>query len=609
MIKHIFLIATVVVVIGLSALLFTLPTTDENQQSSANDEAATSSNNVLFSNVSVFTGTDLIENQYVLVKDGLVTAISDSSIDVTNDDNVQVVDGQGKTLLPGLLDSHTHSYGSGLNDGLRFGVTAHFDMFSMESTLAATRAKRDSLQATNESDLYSSGTMATVEGGHGTQFGFSIDTVDSVDEIESWVSLRKQAGADYIKLVYIPNQSRIPSLSRAWAQEVINQAHKQGLKALAHISTHQAAQDMIEDGINGLVHIFADKLASDELIDLALQNNVFIIPTLAVIASVDSTGYAQALATREGIEARLSSQQKSTLLASFGADIPGFEFALAKQNVKRFYDAGVTILAGSDSPNSGTAFGISLHHEVMLLAEAGLSNQQAISAATIVPADIFDVERGEVKVGSRADLVLIDGNPFAELDVLLNVDSVFKNGYQVDTSLASQSSKNEKLDDISLSNFDTQGLATLNGFTWAKSDDSMANGQSSARIELALDRQKQSTVLVVNAKVDATFAYPWAGAAVGDFMPPVQGFDINANSELMIDIKGTPGTYRIMAFDANAAGIPPTQTIEVNEQWQTITVALDDFAGFDPAAFSGFAIVAGPTVGEYEFSLDKVNLK
>jgi imidazolonepropionase-like amidohydrolase len=633
MIRYIFLVATMVVVTILVILITVLPSPSVTsnvlkinrpaiQPKSQTDaqEDAHRQNNIIFTHVNIFDGGNVTSNQTLVVSQGNIASITnaaDAKMSITQ--GYLTVDGSGLTLIPGIIDAHTHTYGNGLSDALRFGVTTHLDMFGTEETLSNTREARKALLPTSQADLYSAGTMATVEGGHGTQYGFKIDTIDSFDEIAKWVSLRKQAGSDYIKLVYMPYQHYMPSLNREFAKEVINQGHLQGMQVLAHISTHKAAQDMIEDGIDGLVHIFADKLASNELVALAKQNGVFIIPTLAVISAVDKRKLSQTLINNQDVSPFLSAQQKATLAADFGAKMPGFKYDIAQQNVKRFFDAGVPILSGSDAPNLGTAYGISALHEIVLLVAAGLSPQQALAAATKQPARLFSLSgRGVIAKGARADMLLIEGNPVTDITALYKIKSVYKNGFninrQVDSqSLAGTALTTNILGDFTKSNAALDAFDSTDNFSWSMSDDGMANGKSMANMAIVnmagANGDEKNGVLKVSASVNAGFPYPWAGAAVGDFTPPIQGKDLSTFTNIVFDVKGTKGVYRVMGFDTAAAGIPPAQSFTIGKQWQTITLPLSAFSGLNIKIVSGFAFVAGPTKGEFEFYLDNVRIE
>ncbi len=608
MIRYIFVLTTAILSVSLAILIFILPTPDTTQitTSTASNEAATinNTNSFLIQDARVFTGQKFIDNMSIRVVDGIITELLP---DIQPNQDETIIDTTGLTVLPALIDAHTHSYGDALDSAIRFGVSTHLDMFTDERDLLNTKAARQSLSNTSKTDLFSSGTLATVAGGHGTQFGFEIDTIDELAEVKLWIKDRINAGADYIKLVYMPYQSTFPSLDLAHASAIIDEAHAQGLQVYAHISSQQGASEMIEANIDGLVHIFADSVVTDELLELAVSKDIVIIPTLAVIASVEGQKQNLEIADNPLVKDLLSAQQKASLTSTFGVRIPGYQLDIAQQNVKRFFDAGVTILTGSDAPNSGTAFGVSTHHEMFLLVDAGLSPQDALATSTYLPASHFSLSgRGVIAPDARADLILVEGDLSNNIKDSLNISKVFKNGYLVNRQLNRNTSN--KPSSALLGDFETPALISIDGFSWSTSSDSLANGNSIA--EIAHDTSSQNTAfLAVKTTVKPGFPYPWAGAAVGDFVPPVEGIDISEYSEISFRVQGSPGKYRLMVFSSVAAGVPPTQSFEITEQWQTVTLSLSDFNGFDPTLFSGFAFVAGEQMGEFNFNLDDVVLQ
>lgn len=89
---------------------------------------------------------------------------------------LSVVSGEGRTLIPGLIDSHTHVFGDALRSALVFGVTTELDMFTNSEFAAVLRQREAAGQQSDVADLRSAGTLVTAPGGHGTQYGFPIPT-------------------------------------------------------------------------------------------------------------------------------------------------------------------------------------------------------------------------------------------------------------------------------------------------------------------------------------------------------------------------------------------------------------------------------------------------
>ncbi|HZJ08262.1 MAG TPA: hypothetical protein VFD39_01080, partial [Trueperaceae bacterium] len=224
---------------------------------------------IVFADVSVFDGEALLPPTDVLVEAGQITAVGD---DLEVPDDAQVIDGSGKTLLPGLIDAHVHTFTPAmLQQALVFGVTTVYDMFTDEAFAAQMRAEQAAGAANYRADTLSAGTLATAPGGHGTQFGIDIDTLTSPDQAEGWIEDRVAAGADYIKVVIeefaAMGQPPLPTLDAATVEAVIAAAHEHDLLTITHVQILAAAQAAVAAGSDGLAHMFSDAVPTPELID------------------------------------------------------------------------------------------------------------------------------------------------------------------------------------------------------------------------------------------------------------------------------------------------------------------------------------------------------
>lgn len=577
------LVGLVAILAALGGLIFLLP---EPERASVTRTGA----GLAVTNVTVFDGVQFLEDQTILIADG---RIADLGADVDPPQGAEVIDGAGLTALPGLIDAHTHTWGDGLEAALRFGVSAQLDMFTSPLMLPQTRANRADLSIHDQADLFSSGMLATVEGGHGTQYGLPMDPLSGPEQAPAWVAARKDEGSDYIKLVYIPGSPNLPSLDLETASAVIEAAHAEDLMAVAHIASLEAAREMVDAGIDGLVHIFADEPADTAFISAARQADVFVIPTLAVIASVAATGEGEALADDPRVRERLSASALRGLEGGFGMPpSPRFQYPLAEANVRALHEGGVVILAGSDAPNPGTAYGGSLHHELQLLTRAGLSPVEALHAATAGAADAFDLlERGRIEPGARADLVLIEGDPRRDIAATLSIAHIIRNGALTQSSADGSSAPapaGAALETADIADF----AAPTNGYAWVDTTDAMAGGNSEARSTL------QDEVLRTEIAVRTGFPFPWAGPGYFPASQAGSALNLSDTSVLVLRLRGAPGTYRVMFFNPGLTGAPPTVSIELDESWRTVRLDMNNVEGFDPAEFAGLAVVGGPAPGE-----------
>jgi imidazolonepropionase-like amidohydrolase len=158
---------------------------------------------LVFRNVDVFDGSRIIRRTTVLVHGGMIRGVG---ADFAIPPSTQVVDGQGKTLLPGLFDAHTHlggTYGEQfLQDALDFGITTELEMFGSAVSLAL-RKKMAGSGFTDIADFRTAGVGITVPHGHPTQMGGpSIPTLSPSDDVQAFVDARIAEGADYIKIIY-----------------------------------------------------------------------------------------------------------------------------------------------------------------------------------------------------------------------------------------------------------------------------------------------------------------------------------------------------------------------------------------------------------------------
>lgn len=383
-----------------------------------------SSGSFVIVDVMVFDGDQVIGPRSVVVSEGTIVEVG-SLVDAPA--GAVTVDGQGKTLLPGLIDAHVHLRGVDmLRQSARFGVTTMLDMLSAPSAVDALRTA--AADRGDAADFRSAGFAATSPGGHGTQYVAGVPTLTSPDEAESFVASRIAEGADYLKIILEP---RFPStLDVETVAALIEAAHDAGLLAVVHVSTARDAAFAVDAGADGLAHVYPDE-APPGLPPRVAASGAFVTPTLTVHRSASGGAPGGALARDKRVTDRLTPLGLSQLLTSFPtADQDCCASSAAATLALR--DAGVDILAGSDAPNPGTTFGASLHQELRLLVEAGLSAREALAAATSVPARRFALDdRGRIAPGLRADLLLVEGNPTADINATLDITAVWVRGKRV----------------------------------------------------------------------------------------------------------------------------------------------------------------------------------
>jgi imidazolonepropionase-like amidohydrolase len=349
----------------------------------------------------------------------------------------EVIDGSGATLLPGFIDAHTHTFGPALERALVFGVTTELDMFTDPDWARALREEQAATGAPERADVRSAGLLATAAGGHGTQFGIPVPTLAAPEEAQAWVDARLAEGSDYIKIVSEDGAAygrERPALDHATIAALIQAAHRRRRRAVVHVSTQERARTAIEAGADGLVHIFVDREPEPGFAPLAARRRVFVVPTLSVAESTTGVASGQGLADDPRLAPFLTPDEVTNLRRSFNP-LPEAPLRLehAFAAVQRLKAARVSILAGSDAPNPGTIHGASIHREMELLVQAGLTPVEALAAATSAPARAFSLaDRGRIARGLRADLVLVRGNPGLDITATRDILRIWKGGHPVE---------------------------------------------------------------------------------------------------------------------------------------------------------------------------------
>lgn len=399
------------------------------------DKVMHDGNSFVVRNVRVFDGERVLERTNVVIKAGRITAIGHGKPPA----DLPVVDGSGRTLLPGFIDAHAHVLSEeGLRNALRFGVTTQLDMFTRLEFMQSHRVQRERFTKTDLSDLYSAGQPVTSAGGMGTQFGIPFPTITGPLEASTFVHARLVEGSDYIKILYEPDAGIVTTISPQTLAAVIAAAHTQGALAVVHVTSLKGAREAVAAGADGLAHLFGDALIDDALAKKMAAQRMFVTPTLSLFAAISGVGLGPELAADPRVSPFLTAKQRTALTAPspgkngpMAAYLSRFNIKTASENVRRLRAAGVRILAGTDTPNLA-AHGISLHGELILLTRAGLTPAEALKAATRAPAEAFKLaNRGRIAPGARADLLLVDGNPLADIKATRAIVRVFKNGYDV----------------------------------------------------------------------------------------------------------------------------------------------------------------------------------
>jgi len=340
-------------------------------------------------NVTLFDGTAITPKTSVLIVEGKIAKVS-----TTIKGDYKRVDGAGKFLMPAMTNAHVHTWSPAqLQEAARAGVMNLLDMHGLEPMQGLMKQQRE---VPGNARLYVAGYAATAPDGHGTQYGFPVPTLEQPADAKQWVADRISAGVDHIKIIIEPWKNTI---THETAKAIIEEAHIANKVTVVHISKEDDAYKVLSNGADGLVHIWTDTVMPEEhLQDLIQNQDFFIIPTILTNVLVQTAYFGKTETEAQEVALRL------------------------QKEVKRLYEAGIPILAGTDPPNANINIGTDLYKELVYFSKAGIPAVEVLKSATSLPADKFNLENvGYIKEGYTADLLLLDKNP---LDNMQNLDSL-----------------------------------------------------------------------------------------------------------------------------------------------------------------------------------------
>lgn len=319
-------------------------------------------------NCHIFDGEKVLEHASVVVENGVIAAINEA----------KNADSHG-FLLPGLIDAHTHmGTERQIAEMLKNGVVATCDVAASSSLVEQSKFFK----------IFSSAGMT-----FGTLSG------------KSYVKKAIKNGAAYIKvLLFEPNLMPKGSL-----KEICTTAHENGKKVAVHATSVKAVQMAVDCGADILLHVPIKEEYPLELAQKIASTGIAVAPTLVMMQTFANSG-------------RNSYKPEN--------------FENAKNAVRLLRECGVTILAATDA-NDGSfappvAYGSTLHTEMLLLAQCGMTETEVLASATSKIAKVFGLkDLGSISVGQKATFVLIDGRPDKHIADTQKIERIWIDGRQV----------------------------------------------------------------------------------------------------------------------------------------------------------------------------------
>jgi imidazolonepropionase-like amidohydrolase len=396
------------------------------------------------------SGTRPVGPAALLIEGNRIVAVGAAAEAPVPDASVERHDYGDATILPGLVDAHTHLVAPGdgtLGDDvakedddillLQAAKNARTLLHSGVTTLRENGAKGKVAFALREGirrqlapgpRMVICGRPITITGGHMGYFG---SEADGEAAVRAEVRKLLKEGADYIKIVASGGSTRTSDPNRASytvaeLAAMTDEAHRHGKLTAAHCTCAAAIENCLDAGVDMIIHCIFNEPDGTyryraDLVDRLARAKAWVNPTLYV----QQAGIERQRATRER-EGRLTLELAAQLDAARRA------LDVKIDAVRRMSEAGVRMTAGSDSPWGWYAPG-EFVHEVHMLAQAGLSCSDAIVAGTAGAADSIAVGgvAGRLAVGREADVLVVRGDPTREITALWDVLDVYQGGRRI----------------------------------------------------------------------------------------------------------------------------------------------------------------------------------
>lgn len=377
----------------------------------------------------------VLKNKTLAINDNKIVFIGENNADFTG--NPQKIDAKNGYILPGLSDMHVHFPKDGLQNiernlllFLANGVT---NIRSMEGDFEHLKLKEK---------IKNGGVLAPA-----IQYGSPrVISAEKLGEqkIDSFVALYKKSGFDFIKVVHLKGNEDFDFLLKAGKKHQITlNGH-----APANVDFNNvvnAKNYTSVEHLGGYEKAFSNAEKFKEYVTKSKENNIYSVATLDYFTPFLYT--SEELLQRNGLQYLPKEKENWTaFFTKVTKEKSDEEIAKLKERTqktmshkqtvtKALFDSGVQLLIGPDASGPFGVAGFNVANEMKLHTDAGISNYDVLKIATLNRAKYQQKEKeGTVKVGNKADIILVDKNPLENIENLTTVSLVFVNGKPVKTT-------------------------------------------------------------------------------------------------------------------------------------------------------------------------------
>lgn len=391
-------------------------------------------------------GSAPVENSAFVIENAKISAVGRKG-EINPPAGASHVDLTGKTVMPALVDTHTHLGWAIIKTGRidkdtysKENLIDHLHRLAYYGVAATQSMGIDpgetpyEIRANPVPDaalFHTAGRgMGRPSAGPGQPYWKPVAyAIDSEADGRKAVQELADKKVDWVKIWVDDRNGTVPKLTPPLYRAIIDEAHKHDLRVVAHIFYLADAKELLRAGIDGFAHGVRDKDIDDEFMKLIKERpDVFVIPNLPDIGTglKDPGWLAETVPASEIKKLTDASQNRSPEDKKKAADF----FAVQARNLKKLNDAGVRIGFGTDS---GTTVGWTDHEELADMVTAGMTPAQVITAATKTSAGIMKLDQlGTVTAGKSADFIVLDANPLDNIANSRKISKVYLRGKEVD---------------------------------------------------------------------------------------------------------------------------------------------------------------------------------
>ena len=425
------------------------------------NQAGTTSTAVLFEGARLITGAGgaPIESSAFVMENGKFTRVGRKG-EIQLPSGATRVDLTGKTVIPALIDIHNHLGWTNQKTNIatkksftRELVIDHLQRYAYYGVAATLSLGLDRWDVNPELPYQlrneiipnaarfltvGRGIAATPMAGPVADYRLGVPYGAQTEaEGRALVHELQAKKVEMIKIWVDDRQKTVPKLQVNVYEAIINEAHKNSMRVVAHIFNLEDGKQLLKSGVDGFAHSVRDQDVDEEYLTVLKQHpKTWVGPNLpARTISAEETAAQIAWLTEtlppsqiKRMRDQLASQQAGA--AGGGAAGPSDLFGIQCRNLKRIHDAGMIIGLGTDA---NADVGWSAHVELADMVFCGLTPAEAIVAGTRTSAEILELDQlGTVAVGKSADFIVLDANPLANILNTRKINKVYMRGTAVD---------------------------------------------------------------------------------------------------------------------------------------------------------------------------------